>query len=291
MEDVRWVFVANSRRSRLIPVCRDRAETPPPTPSFSNEIFGMFIESLGEDLRTLRACSLVSSVFRHFCGPILYRDIELNHKGKVDTFIRMGGRSNSLQYTKSFTLIYYRYKTKTHVGKLHRILDIISRRASLETLRIRRVQFHAEHLPASLFTKLSGVTMLVVQECHFGGFEDFVSFIRCFSRCEVLRIHACGWIQDDENAKLRFGGLTAYDISPSRLEITDTIVAEWGEEFRDQGKIVGTTWLNLAGLKSFTYVIGNRTTWGAVLEQIAACPLLEEIDLTLVYPGGHSFGE
>jgi len=291
MGDVWWVFIANPRCGRLIPVCRDRAETPPPAPSFSNEIFGMFIETLGEDLRTLRACSLVSSVFHHFCSPILYRDLELNHKGKVDTFIRMGERSKSLQHTKSFTLTYYRYKTKAHVGKLHRILDIISRRASLETLHIRRVQFHAEPLPASLFTKLGGVTALVLQECHFGGFEDFVSFIRCFPRCEVLRLHACGWIQDDEHANLRFSGLPAYDLAPVRLEITDTIVAEWGEEFRDQGKIIGTAWLDLVGLKSFTYVIGNRTTWGAVLEQIAACELLEEIDLTLVYPGGHSFGE
>ena len=135
------------------------------------------------------------------------------------------------------------------------------------------------------------MTALVLQECHFGGFEDFVSFIRCFPRCEVLRLHACGWIQDDEHANLRFSGLPAYDLAPVRLEITDTIVAEWGEEFRDQGKIIGTAWLDLAGLKSFTYVIGNRATWGAVLEQIAICELLEEIDLTLVYTGGHSFGE
>jgi hypothetical protein len=251
----------------------------------------MFIESLGEDLRTLRACSLVSSVFRHFCSPVLYRDIVLDQKGKVDTFLRMGGRSNSLQHTKSLRLSYYGFGTKTHLGKLHRILDIISRRASLETLRLRQVQFQAELLSASLFSKLSGVTGLVLQECHFGGFEDFVSFIRCFPRCEVLRLHSCGWIQNGEHAKLKFRGLPAYELTPARLEITDTIVAEWGEEFRDQGKIIGTVWLNLTGLKSFTYVIGDQTAWGTVLEQIAACELLEEIDVTLVYPGSHGFGE
>jgi len=251
----------------------------------------MFIESLGEDLRTLRACSLVSSVFRNFCSPILYRDIELNNKGKVNTLIRMGGRSNSLQHAKSFSLTYYGFKTRAHIGKLHRVLDTISRDSSLETLRLRQVQFHAESLSAPLFSKLSSVTALVLQECHFGGFEDFVSFIRCFPRCEILRLQACSWIRNGEHAKPRFGGLPAYNIAPACLEITDVIVAEWGGGFRDQGKIVGTAWLNLTGLKSFTYVIGDRTMWGAVLEQIGACELLEEIDVSLVYPGDHSFGE
>lgn len=74
-----------------------------PSP-FSNEIFAMFIESLGEDLRSLRACSLVSSVFRHFCSPILYRDIALDRKEKVDDFIQVGERSDSLQHIKSLSL-------------------------------------------------------------------------------------------------------------------------------------------------------------------------------------------
>ena len=260
-------------------------------PPFSNEIFGMFVESLGEDMCTLRVCSLVSSVFRHFCSPILYRDIVLDRKGKVDTFIRMGGRSNSLQHTKSFSLTYNGFETKAHLGKLRRILDIISRKASLQTLHLHRVQFHTELLSASLFSKLSGVIVMVLQECHFGGFEDFVSFIRCFPRCEVLRLHGCGWIRNGEHVKLKFRGLPAYDLALVHLEITDTIIAEWGEEFCDQGKIVGMVWLKLTGLKSFTYVIGDQTAWGAVLEMISACELLEEIDVTLVYPGGHSFGE
>lgn len=51
MENARWVFAVYSK-------CRERAETQPPTPPFSNEIFGVFAEPLGGDLRTLRLVPL-----------------------------------------------------------------------------------------------------------------------------------------------------------------------------------------------------------------------------------------
>jgi len=249
----------------------------------------MFIESLGEDLFTLRACSLVSSVFHHFCSPILYRVILLDRREKVDSFIQMGEGSNSLQHTKSLILTYHELKPQHR--KPHKILDIVSRKASLETLRLHRVQFHTEPLKESTLSKLSGVTTLALQDCHFGGFEDFVSFIRCFPRCKNLRLHGCGWIQSSEHVKLKFRGFPTYDLSPTYLEIADTTMMEWGEQFRNQGNIVGMAWLNLTGLKSFTYMIRDEMASEGVLEHIAACQLLEEIDMALLYPGGHNYGE
>jgi len=279
------------KQSKAHPVpsqCRGRAETP--SPPFSNEIFGIFIESLGEDLYSLRACSLVSSVFRHFCSPVLYRDIVLDRKEQLDTFIRIGERSESLRHAKSLSLTYYGFEAKAHLRKPHRILDIISRKASLETLRLHRVQFHVEPLTASLLSKLSTVTMLALQECRFGGFEDFESFVRCFPRCGVLRLRGCTWIHG-EHEKLKFKGLPTYGLAPASLEITNTSTAEWGEEFCDQGKIVGTAWLNLTGLRLFRYGIENDTALEPVLEQIAACELLEEIDVTISYHVPLGFGE
>ena len=147
----------------------------------------MFIESLGEDLPTLRACSLVSSVFRHFCSPVLYRDIGLDCKEKADTFLQIGDRSDSLRHTKSLSLsLGY-----THGGHPCGILTTISRKAPLETLRVYQVRFHGE----SLTTPLPDVTVLVLRECQFGMFKDFVTFIRCFPRCETLRLHGCSWDQ------------------------------------------------------------------------------------------------
>ena len=112
-------------------------------PLFSNEILGVFIESLGEDLHTLRACSLVSSVFHHFCSPVLYRDIVLNRKEKADTFIRigLGDRSNSLHHTKSLGLAYYGFERKAYLRKPRRILDVILRKTSLKALRLHRFSF------------------------------------------------------------------------------------------------------------------------------------------------------
>ena len=92
---------------------------------FSNEIFAMFIESLvGEDQHSLRACSLVSSAFRHFHSPILFRGIALDSKKKVDIFIQVGERFDSLQHTKSLDLTYYGLGTKAKLCNPYRTLDV-----------------------------------------------------------------------------------------------------------------------------------------------------------------------
>ena len=88
--------------------------------------------------------------------------------------------------------------------------------------------------------------------------------------------------------------LPAYDLAPTHLEIaTDNTVIEWGEAFSYQEKIIGMAWLNLTSLKSFTYVIREEPALGRVLAQIAACELLEEIDLAYLNPEleDHDFGE
>ena len=210
----------------------------------------------------------MSPVLRRFRSPILYQDIVLNNKEKVGTFIRIGERFNSLQHTKSLGLTYYGFEAKAHLCKPRRILDTISRNASPEALRLCRVQFRAEPITASLFSQLSGVTVLIPRECHFGGFEDLVSFISCFPRCEIWRLRG------RDRIKLKFRGLPIYDLAS---RITDTDMG-WGDVYRNQEKVVGTGWLNLTGLKSFAYVMASAP----ISECIAACELLGEIDLTLL---------
>ena len=250
-----------------------------PTPSFPSEIFGMFIEALGGDQHSLRACSIVSSVFRHLCAPILYRDIELDREEKVSTFILLGEHSDILQYVKSLSV--------TNPKDPYEILDTISRKASLKTLCLHRTTFFLETLTASLLSRLSTVTVLVLQGCYFEEFEVFVSFIRCFPFCEVLRLRSCSWSHHDD-AKLE---LPIYDIAPAHLEVTNNFEPAWGEDYCDQGKIFGAPWLGLAGLKSFTYAIGGERGAEPVLEKIAACEMLEEIDMALSHSVRRSFGE
>jgi hypothetical protein len=260
-----------------------------PYPPLSNELFGLFIESLGEDLPSLRACSLVCRVFHHFCSPILHQSIELDRKEKLDTFLQFGERSDCLIHTKSLGLTYNGFEAKAHLRKPRKILEIFSRKASLETLRLHRIQFRAETFTGSLLSKPSTVRVLILQECNFGGFEDFVTFIRSFPRCQVLCFRRRTWIR--EPPKLRFSGSPVYDLYPTHLEITTTSTPEWIESCCDHGKIVGMPWWNLTGLKSFTYQIEEDTVSGPVLERIATCEHLEETDMALSSSGGHAFGE
>ena len=247
----------------------------------------MFIESLGDDPSSLRACSLVSSTFRHFCSPILYRNIGLDHEKTVDAFIQDGPRSDLLQHIKSLSLTCDGFWIGIHLRKPHRILDVALRKASLDTLRLHNVQFQVEPLAASTFSKLSTVTTLILQDCRFGIFRDFVSFIRGFPRCEVLRLRGCDWIRRAELELMEPGGLPSYDVAPVHLEITSAPIPYGYGEYRDQGRIVGMPWLDLTGLKSFTYTIEDAEP---VLEKITACELLEEIDVDLSHPESRDFG-
>jgi len=243
----------------------------------------MFIEALGDDQHSLRACSLVSSVFRHLCGPILYRDIALDREEKVDTFIQFGEHSDILRHVKSFTI--------KNSKDPHGILDTISRKASLEILCLRRDMFHPGTLTASIFSELSTVTVLVLQGCRFEEFEDFVSFIQCFPLCEILRLRRCTWIRHTDAKLEPTGRLPVHDIAPAHLEVTNNLSPTWGEEYCDQGETFGASWLGLTGLKSFTYAIGGETKLELVLGKIAACEQLEEIDVAIPYYVRRDFGE
>ena len=229
------------------------------------------------------------SVFRHFCNPILYRDIELDRKEQLETFFQLGEQSDFLIHTKSLSLTYPGFENKTHLRKPRKILDIISQKASLETLLLHNVQLQAEPFTALLLSKLITVTVLVLQQCRFGGFEDLVSFIRCFPRCQVLRLRYCTWAHDLPN--LRFSGLPTYGLAPSCLEITGVQPGRWGRRPFNQGKIVGMSWLNLTGLKSFRYVIQDDTISGPVVGHIVNCELLEEVDMSVSYFAEHAFGK
>ena len=269
----------------MISWCYDRVEMP--SPSFPSEIFWMFIEALGDDQDSLRACSLVSSVFRHLCGLILYRDIALDCEEKVDTFIQFGGRSDILQYVKSFTVIF--------ISNPHVILDPVSRKASLETLCLHLVRFCPEPLIESILSRLNTVTVVILQECCFEEFEDFVSFIRCFPLCEILRLRRCTWIHH-ANTKLEpVERPPVHDVAPVHLEVMNDFSPEWGWERSDQGKIFGAPWLGLTGLKSFKYEIGGGAAGEAaselVLGKIATCEQLEELDLTILHSLRRDFGE
>jgi len=243
----------------------------------------MFIEALEDDQDSLRACSLVSAVFRHLCGPILYRDIALDREEKVDTFIQFGERSDILRHVKSLTVIYSKDP--------HGILDTISRKASLETLCLRRDMCHPGTLTASIFSKLSTVTVLVLQGCRFEEFEDFVSFIQCFPLCEILRPRLCTWIRHTDAKLEPSGRLPVHAIAPTHLEVTNNISPTWGEEYFDQGEIFGASWLDLTGLKSFTYAIGGEAASELMLEKIVACEQLEEFDVAIPHYVRRDFGE
>ena len=261
-----------------------------PQPPFSNEIFGLIIESLGKDIPFLRSCSLVCSVFRHFCSPILYRDIELDCEEKLESFIQLGEHSNSLMHIKSLSLTYFELDTPKYLRQPHRILDMISFKTSLKSLRLHHVQFQEEPFTAQLLSRLHTVIALALEECCFGGFEDFVSFIRCFPRCQDLCLHFCTWALDSQN--LKFRGLPAYCLFPTHLEVTVTRDRDWwARQDFDQGTIVGLPWLNLAGLKSLTYVIPGTSGVVPVVSHVATCATLDEADIGVNFFTGHDLGK
>lgn len=68
-------------------------------------------------------------------------------------------------------------------------------------------------------------------------------------------------------------------------------MVEWGEERCNQWGIIGMTWLDLTGLKSFTCVVGDGTGSELLLEEISACELLDEITVSFSCLGVWNPGE
>jgi hypothetical protein len=247
---------SQSKAQGILSQCCNRTATPFPT--FPNEIYGMFIELLREDPYSFRACSLVSPVFRRFCTPILYRNLSLNYPVFVDNFIRVGERSNVLQHTKSFRFT-SRFWTQPNEDKSHKVLDIISRKASLETLHICRAQFDPTPPEPSVLHRLSSVTVLILEQCHFGGFGAFAHFIGCFALCESLQLYGS--------------------------------THRWVTEWREQEEIVGAFGLGHMNLKSFAYAVDDSSSMD-MLKEIAASGPPEEIDVSFPeYRNYHNPGE
>ena len=257
-------------------------KTPPP---LSNEIFGLIIETLGEDIPSLRSCSLVSCVFRHFCSPTLYRNIDLDCREKLETCFQLGELSDSLTHTRSLSL------TSGFVSPRHlQILDIISQKAPLETLRLYDIRFHAEPFTVSSLSKPYAVTVLSLKRCRFGGFEDFVSFVRCFPGCKALRLDSCTW-EGRHFQDLKLGCLPTHSLAPVHLEIIVPLKHWSPKENCDQGRIVGMSWLDLTGLRSFKYMIENEISSERVVGRIATCEHLEEVDMSISYFVDCRFGK
>ena len=49
-------------------------------------------------------------------------------------------------------------------------------------------------------------------------------------------------------------------------------------------------WLNLSGLKSFTYVIPGTTLSAPVVSNVAICETLDEVDIGASYVAKHHIG-
>ena len=68
--------------------------------------------------------------------------------------------------------------------------------------------------------------VLILQECHFGGFESFAASSYLFPG-----VKTCAFLTSPrfKSSQLGFRGLSVYDLAPTHLEITITFTPEWVE--------------------------------------------------------------
>lgn len=115
----------------------------PAIPLLPNEVIGLIVDGLCDDIPALRACSTTSSLLYSFCKRPLYRNINLNTPDKVDQFVLASEDSDLpvLRYTHTLSLGITGTASWRYADKLAIALGVFSKKASIQCLTLKEMKF------------------------------------------------------------------------------------------------------------------------------------------------------
>ena len=263
----------------------------PTTPPLPNEIIGIIVDELRDDTQALRACSIVSGLFYHFCKRHLYRSINLDTPDKVDGFVLASEDANLqvLRYTHTLSLGVAGMASWRYADKLVVVLGIFAKKASIQCLSLKEMKFtlvsrsNIASLVETTGVLSRTVSKIKLSDCLFIRREDIESLIRSFPLCKSLRLRRCSW-QSTQLAPM-FSSLPTHTVSLDELEITTRRTLST----YDLSAIVEQDWLDIAGLKSLTYSVIEHSMATKMFNAVQDCHL-ENLRISCRYKESYTFG-
>ena len=260
-------------------------------PLLPNEIIGLIVDELRDDIPGLRACSTVSSLLYYFCKRHLYQSISLDTPGKVDGFILASKDLDLpvLRYTHTVSLGVSGMASWRYADKLAAALGVLAKNSSIKSLTLKEMKFtlvspsNVAGLVETAGVLSRTVTKLKLSDCLFNRREDIESLASSFPLCNSLRLRRCSW-QGTQLAPM-FSSLPVHTVTLDELEITTRKTTA----IYDLSTLVEQQWLDTTGLKSLTYSVIEYTPAMELFTAVKDCHL-ENLRISCRYKESYAFG-
>ena len=248
----------------------------------------MVLQYLATDKETLSACSQTAREFRHVALSLLGRHFAVNIAIRVKECAQLITRG-AFQHVRSLDLgignkkaIQERYWKDYTV-----ILGSFARFRSLNRLWLSEVPFsflqsdQKKDFRETVTTLGSTVAELGLYRCRFSSYEEIISFIRSFPRCNFLFLRDCvtGWESTDRNALagLPEHKLTIQDLQLSASSSSDSVI--------DIFNLIEDAALDIRSLTSLVCDVGTPTRARRVAAAVLASPV-KQFQVACPKPGG-----
>lgn len=256
-----------------------------------NEVIGLIVDELRDDIPALRACSTTSSLLYSFCKKPLYRSINLDTPDKVDEFILASEDADLpvFRYTVTLSLGIAGMASWRYADKLVAALGAFAKNPSIRSLTLKEMKFtlvspsNVAGLVETTGVLSRTVSKLSLFDCLFTRREDIESLIRSFPLCKSLRLRRCSW-QSTQLAPI-FSSLPTHAVSLDELEI----ITRKTLDIYDLSALVEREWLDTTGLKSLTYSVVEYAMAAKILNAVKDCQL-ENLNISCRFKESYTFG-
>jgi len=246
----------------------------------------MILEYLVHDKQTLRACSLTAHDFRHVALSFLGPHIKVNNANllKQCAWLIRGG---AFQYVRSLDLGIDNKNAilEKYWEDYFFILESFAQFRTLTRLWLSQAPFtlfklnQREKLREAIVALGSTVTELGLYGCHFSSYEELISLVRSFPRCNFL------FIRDCVTGKRATGGNAFEGLPEHRLTIKDLQLSAPKRLMLDISDLIEDAALDVGSLTSLVCDVGASAMTKHVAAAVAVSPM-EHFQIAFHYPEG-----
>jgi hypothetical protein len=249
----------------------------------------MVLEYLATNKETLRACSQTSPDFRHVALSFLGRHLTLNDANRLTECAQLITKG-AFQHVRSLDLgvnnksvILEKYWEHYIV-----ILGSFAQYHALNRLWLSEVPFiflnqdQKENLRETITTLGSTIAELGLYGCHFSSYEEMISFIRSFPRCEFLFTRDCVKGEESTGGNA-FDGLPEHNLTIKDLQLSSSSSSEL---LIDVSNLIEDAALDVGSLTSLVCDVGTSEATQRVANAVSASPV-EQFQVACAQPEGY----
>jgi hypothetical protein len=266
----------------------DPSSTRPRQSILPPEIIRMILQYFADDKETLSVCSQTAHDFRHIALSFLGRHLTVNRFDRLKECTRMI-RKGAFQHVRSLDLGVDNGGVilEEYLSGYIAILGSFAHYCALNRLWLSEVPFifvkqsQKRNLRETIAAMGSTVTELGLYGCHFSSYDEMISLIRSFPRCEFLFIRDC--ITGEQAA----GGNPLSRLPKHRLTVKDLRLSASSPDYLliDISNLIEDAALDVGSLTSLLCNVVTSERTKRVAAAVSSSPV-KRFQVACVQPGG-----